>query len=85
MAAAFFGELWRQLLLLLLVLVELYFDEFVAFQLMVQRGEEFGAEAFLANLERGFHSLSPGLESADLGVGEWNHLLHESLGWSRLL
>jgi hypothetical protein len=42
-------------------------------QRVVQSGEELRAQALLADLERGFESLSLGLESADLGIGERNH------------
>ena len=40
MAAALFGKLWSEFLLLLLELVELHFDEFVMFEHLIQRGEE---------------------------------------------
>ena len=73
MAAGLFGELWRQLLLLLLELVEFHLDQLVMIQGVVKSGEELWADAFFADLEQGLEALSLGLESTDLGIGEWNH------------
>jgi hypothetical protein len=78
MAIAFFGDLWRQFLLPLLELVELQLDQLVTIQLVVQRGEELGADAVLSNLERGPHPLGLGFEVADLGIGERIHRITSS-------
>lgn len=48
MAAALFGKLWSEFLLLLFELVELHFDEFMMFEHLVQRGEELRAQTRMA-------------------------------------
>src|ERR1035441_3791957 len=74
MAAALFGELRSEFLLLLLELVELHFDKFVMFQRVNQSGEELRAETFFAHLQRGLEPLSLGFEISDLRVGERIHV-----------
>jgi len=73
MAAAFFGELWGQFLLLLLELVELHFDQLMMFRHFIEGGEESRTEALFADLERGLEPLGLGFEITDLGVGEGCH------------
>lgn len=53
MAGSLLGQLRGQCLLLVFEVVKFYFDEFMMFQRMVQRGEEFRANAFLSNFKRG--------------------------------
>jgi nucleoid DNA-binding protein len=66
MAAALFGELRSQFLLLLLELVEFHFDQLVMMQQFIQRPEELRAQTFLAHLQRGLEPLSLGFETSDL-------------------
>jgi hypothetical protein len=74
MAAALFGKLASEFLLLLFEIVEFHFHESTMIHFMAQGVEELGADAFLTNLERGLEPLGLGLLIADLGVGEPIHL-----------
>ena len=73
MAAALLRELWSKLLLLLLEMVKLDLDQFLGFERLIEGGEEWGAEALLAELERSLEPLRLGLESAGLRIAERKH------------
>ena len=64
----------EQVPLLLLELVELYFDKFVMFEHLVQGGQELWTEALLANFQSSLELLGLRFEISDLRVGERIHV-----------
>ena len=69
--ASFFRKQRRERFLFFLKLGELYFDQFVPVQFLVNHAKKTFAQASLADFKRGVHGLRRRLEFADLGIGQW--------------
>jgi oligopeptide transport system ATP-binding protein len=69
-AVGFFGDLGGEVVLFVLEVGELHFDEFVQGEGGVEAGEESFAETGVAEFDDGFEGLGSGFEGAFFGIGQ---------------